>query len=192
MSAACSRVFSSNHISNLTRSSYFHLRRLRAIRKSVSIPAFTSIVHAFVCSRIDYCNSLLFGLPKVRLSLIQTVLNASARLIAHLPRFSHISSFMTKLHWLPFTTRIEFKVLFLVLKSQLGCAPKYLCDHIRPPISASSLRRLRSVQCHDRVRTTLARTRPFASIGPSLWNHLPPSFCSFIPSAPLSSSLSLA
>src|SRR6218665_1006690 len=45
----------SDHISNLTRSSYFHLRRLRAIRKSVSIPVFTYIVHAFVCSRIDYC-----------------------------------------------------------------------------------------------------------------------------------------
>ncbi len=81
----------SNHIFNLTRSSYFHLRRLSANQKSVSIPVFTSIIHAFICSRIDYCNSLLIGLPKVRLSPIQTVLNASARLVPHLPRFSHIS-----------------------------------------------------------------------------------------------------
>src|SRR6218665_2677789 len=57
----------SQHISNLTRSSYFQLRRLRTIRKAVSVPIFTSIVHAFVCSRIDYCNSLLIGLPKTRL-----------------------------------------------------------------------------------------------------------------------------
>jgi len=129
----------SNHISNLTRSSYFHLRRLRAIRKSVFVPVFTSIVHAFVCSRIDYCNSLLIGLPKVRLSPIQTILNASARFIARLPRISKISSFMTQqLHWLPFATRIEFEVLFLVLKSQLGSVPKYLYDHIRSPIAASS------------------------------------------------------
>src|SRR6218665_1924229 len=49
----------SEHVANLTRSSYFHLRRLRAIRRSVSSHVFTSIVHAFVCSRIDYCNSLL-------------------------------------------------------------------------------------------------------------------------------------
>src|SRR6218665_2480222 len=124
----------SNHITNFTRSSYFHLRRLKAIRKSVSISVFTSIVHAFVCFRIDYCNSLLIDLHKVRLSLIQTVINASARLIARLPSFSLISSFMTQtLHWLPFTTRIEFKVLFLVLKSQLCSVPKYIYDHIRPP-----------------------------------------------------------
>src|SRR6218665_2095311 len=99
------------------------MRRLSDIRKSVSIPVFTSIVHAFVCSRICYCNYLLIGLPKVRISTIQTVLNASARL--RLPRFSHISSFMThQLHWLPYTTRTEFKVLFLVLEPQLGSAPK--------------------------------------------------------------------
>src|SRR6218665_2649717 len=77
---------------DLTRSSYFHLRRLRAIRRSVSSHVFTSIVHAFVCSRIDYCNSLLVGLPKVRLSPIQSVLNAAARLVGRLPRTSHISA----------------------------------------------------------------------------------------------------
>src|SRR6218665_2928613 len=63
----------SQHISNLTRSCYFQLRRLRTIRKAVSVPIFTSIVHAFFCSRnarIDYCNSLLIGLPKTRLSLL--------------------------------------------------------------------------------------------------------------------------
>src|SRR6218665_1254707 len=85
----------SNHISNLTRTSYFHLRCLRDISKSDSTYVFTSIIHAFFCSRIDYCDSLLIGLPKVRLSPLQTVLNASAQLIAHIPRISHISSFMT-------------------------------------------------------------------------------------------------
>jgi len=109
-----SSLIFSNHISNFTRSSYFHLRCLRAIRKSVSIRVFTSIIHAFVCSHTDYCNSLLIGLPKVQLSPIQTVLNASARPIARLPRFSHISFFMTQqLHWLPFTTCIQFEVIFL-------------------------------------------------------------------------------
>jgi len=68
----------SNHIFNLNRSSYFHLRRLSANQQSVSIPVFTSIIDAFICSRIDYCNSLLIYLPKVRQSPIQTVLNASA------------------------------------------------------------------------------------------------------------------
>src|SRR6218665_2251854 len=60
----------SEYVANLTRSSYFHLRRLRAIRRSVSSHVFTSIVHAFVCSRIDYCNSNLVGFPKVLLLLL--------------------------------------------------------------------------------------------------------------------------
>ena len=63
------------HLISLDR---IHIRRLRAIRHSVSSHVFTSIVHAFVCSHIDYCNSLLVGLPKVRLSPIQSVLNAAA------------------------------------------------------------------------------------------------------------------
>src|SRR6218665_2249119 len=48
---------------------------------------------AFVCSRIDYCNYLLVGLPKVRLSPLHSVLNADTRLIARLPRTFHVSAF---------------------------------------------------------------------------------------------------
>jgi len=186
----------SKHITNLTRSSYFQLRRLRAIRKSVSLSTMTSIVHAFVCSRIDYCNSLLIGLPKVRLSPIQSVLNAAARMIARLPKYSHISSFMiNQLHWLPFPARIQFKLLVLVLKSKLGLAPKYLGDHIRSPISASSHRPLRSLERSDffvpRARTSLAQTRSFAIIGPSLWNALPSSLRATFLSGSVPTSLSL-
>ena len=123
------------HISNLTRSCFFQLRRLRAIRRSVSPSVFTTIVHAFICSRLDYCNSLLMGLPKQRLSPLQSVLNASARLIARLPRFSHISTYMLDvLHWLPITARIHYKILFLVSKAQLSSAPKYLSDYMRKPL----------------------------------------------------------
>ena len=85
-----------DNISLLTRSCYYQLRRLRAIRRSVSAKVFLTIVHSFVCSRIDYCNSLLIGLPKTRLAPLQTVLNAAARMIARLPPYSHISDYITK------------------------------------------------------------------------------------------------
>ena len=101
------------HISNLTRSSYFQLRRLRANRRSVSSSTFTSIVYAFVCSRIDYCNSLLVGLPKVHLSPLQSVLNTAARLKARLIRFSHISTFVAEqLHWLSLLCTSNLKFSF--------------------------------------------------------------------------------
>ena len=65
----------------------------------------------------DY--SLLVGLPKVRLSPIQSVLNAAARLTARVPRTSHISAFMfDHLHCLPLIARIQIKVLTLIYRSQ--------------------------------------------------------------------------
>ena len=116
-------------------------------------------------------------------------------LIARLPRFSHISTFMTEqLHWLPLSARIQLKVLILVLMSQMGLAPKYPCDQILRPISATSLRPLRSSDRHDpfvpRVRTAIAQSRSFACIGLSLWNGLPPSVRSAILPGSVSSSFS--
>ena len=62
--------------------------------------------------------------------------------------------------------------LKFLLMSQLGSALEYLSDHIRPPLSASSLHPLCSSNSLylflPRVRTTMAQIRSFASIGPSL------------------------
>src|SRR6218665_1791197 len=150
----------------------------------------------FVCSRIDYCNSLLISLPKTRLFPLQTVLNAAARLIARLPRYSHISSYIKEqLHWLPISTRIAYKVLLNVLKAQMGVAPKYRRDTIRLPTSASSLHPLCSLDRREllvpRTRTTMTMSRSFSVIGPSLWNRLLPSTRASFLSSNLSMSLSL-
>src|SRR5688572_1782759 len=116
-------------------------------------------------------------------------------LIARLPRFSHISTFMVEeLHWLPQSVRIQFKVLILVLMYHLDLAPKYLCDLMLRLLSATSLRPLRSSARLDlfvpRVRTAMAQSRSFACIGPSLWNGLPPPVRSANLSGSLSSSFS--
>lgn len=133
----------------------------------------------------NYCNSLFAGLPKSRLSSLQSVLNAAARLIGRFPRFSHITSFMTDvLHWLPVPSRIQYKILLLVSRTQQGMAPKYLCDLMRKPLSSLSSRPLRSSDRLDllvpRARTSMAQHRAFAILGPSLWNDLPPSLRSKI------------
>jgi len=105
-----------------------------------------TIVYTIVCSRIDYGNSLLIDLPKVRLFPIQSVLNAAARLIARLPKFSHMYSFViNQLHWLPLCARIQFKLLVLVLKYKLDVASKYLRYHSHSSPSAISHQPLRSL-----------------------------------------------
>ena len=83
------------------------------------------------------------------------------------------------LHWLPLIARTKLKVLTLIYRSHIGQAPRYLHDLIRLPSSAISLRPLRSLDRPDlfvpRARTSMARTRAFTIIGPSLWNQLLPS-----------------
>jgi len=155
---------------------------------------FTFIVQVFVCSRLDYCNSLLVGLPKVCLSPLQSVLNAAARLIVRFPRTSHISALMfDHLHWLPFIAQIQLKVLTLIYSCQ---APRYLRDLIRLLSSAISLRPLRSLDHHDlfvpRARTSMAHTRALSITGHALWNQLPPSTrCALLTDEPSASFRSL-
>ena len=71
------------------------------------------LVHAFITSRVDYCNSLLYGLPNYQLHKLQRVLNASARLVCNVPRFCHILPILRGLHWIPVKTRIQNRYCFL-------------------------------------------------------------------------------
>ena len=59
----------------------FHLTLIGRIRKYLDVRPVKSLVHALVLSRIDYANSLLFGLPQSLLVKLQRVQNAAARLI---------------------------------------------------------------------------------------------------------------
>ena len=82
------------------------------------------------------------------------------------------------LHWPLVASRIHYKVLLLVLRTQQGLAPKYLCDLMRKPLSAVSSRPLRSADRLDllifRARTATVQHRAFAIVvDPSMWNDLP-------------------
>jgi hypothetical protein len=174
----------------LTRSCYFHLRRLRVIRRSVSCDVLQTLIHAFVTNRIDYCSSIYIGLPQYRLASLQAVLNSAARLIARLPRFSPISDFLSNhLHWLPISLRIRLRVLIHVCRAFSNRSPGYISGLLLRPQSASSLRPLRSLARCDlsvpRARTEMAKDRAFAIAGPSLWNGLPPPLRSSLLSASL-------
>ena len=110
----------SSHLSKQCASALYHLH-------NVSLKSTTeALVHAFVTSRVDYCNSLLYGLPASNLNKVQRVLNAAGRLVCRAPRYCRITPLMYELHWLPVRQRITFKILLFVFKAIYGFAPTYL------------------------------------------------------------------
>ena len=163
------------HVNKLCRAAYFHLYNLRSIRKYLSQETCEQLVHAFFTSRIDYCNSLLYGLPAKQLDKIQRVQNTAARIIFRLPKFCHITPSLFTLNWLPVRYRIDFKICHLTFKAIRGCAPSYLREVV---VVKENRYRLRSsnqlLLCMPKgiTKKTLG-DRAFATAGPRLWNSLP-------------------
>ena len=79
-------------VSNIARTCYFQLRRLAYIRRFLTSTATATLVSAFDLSRIDYCNSLLFGSTHDVASHLQRIQNYQARVILRLPKSSNITT----------------------------------------------------------------------------------------------------
>ena len=89
------------HVSNIARTCYFQLRRLAFIRRFLTSAETATIVSAFVLSRIDCCNSLLFDSTHDVISHLQLIQNNAAPVIIRLQRSSNIDTHHKSLHWLP-------------------------------------------------------------------------------------------
>ena len=89
-----------------------------------------TLVHAFISSKLDNCNSLLFGLPKKLLDKLQYVQNAAARIITESKKHDHITPILINLHWLPIEFRIKYKIILLTFKALHGLSPIYIQELI--------------------------------------------------------------
>src|ERR1043165_4598328 len=78
------------HVSHISRTSYYELRQIRVIRRTLSLSAAAVLIHSLVLTRLDYCNGVLLGLPEFRIRQLQLVQKAAASLLADLPKYSHM------------------------------------------------------------------------------------------------------
>ena len=114
------------HVKSLCRSCMFHLRNISNIRRLLSHKIAEQLIHAFVTSRLDYCNSLLSGLPSSTICHLQRVQNIAARILTRTKKYDHITPILQHLHWLPVKERIIFKIMLLTYRGVSGMAPTYI------------------------------------------------------------------
>ena len=128
------------HVSNVDRTCYFELRRLASIRRFLTSTATVKLVSAFVLSRIDYCNSLLFGSTHDVTSHLQRKQNYAARVILRLPKSSSITIHLKSLHWLPVKVRSTYKIACLCYHCHSSTAPSYVTGMLhRNPLHTATL-----------------------------------------------------
>ena len=163
------------HISSVSRTCYFQLRRIATIRKYLTTDATAKLVNSTILSRLDYCNSLLAGLPSSSISRLQRIQNSSARLVLRKKKRDHVIPLLQQLHWLPVSHRIKYKLNTLTYKCLHGLAPAYLSDFLslyqpfRPLRSSNDTLKLNIP--HTKLKT--AGQRSFAFQAPTIWNTLP-------------------
>ena len=145
--------------------------------KFLSLEDIKTLVHIFITSRVHYCNSLLYGIPASHLNKVQRILNATARLVCHAPRYCRITPLIHELHWLPIRQCIiHFKMLLFTFKAIHGIAPLYIQDLVQVKLQgAYNLHSSRAVLLHApsiRTKITLG-DRAFQVAAPEIWNSLP-------------------
>jgi len=152
------------HVDNITRIAFFHLRNIARIRNLLSLNDAEKLVHAFIISRLDYCNALLSGCSARCINKLQLVQNAAARVLTRTRRYEHITPIFC----------IDFKILLLTYKALNGLAPQYLSKLL---VSYDPPRLLRSKDAGclsvPRIMKNTAGGRAFSYKAPKLWNSLP-------------------
>ena len=91
----------SKHVRKVSSKAFGALYKINKIRKFLSEETTKTLIHVFVSSHLDYCNSLLYGIPQCKMNRLQRVLNAAQLVICRLPRFAHVTTALFFLQWLP-------------------------------------------------------------------------------------------
>ena len=168
-----SNMTMNDFVQKTCQSMYFHLRSISNIRKILSDKTVAIIIHAFVISRLDYCNSLLYNMSSSQIAKLQRAQNSAARILSRTCKRDHISPILKELHWLPVRERTEYKILLMTWKAINGFSPSYIENLIFEYVPTRSLRSSgKNLLVTQRTRSSFG-DRAFSAAAPCLWNQLP-------------------
>ena len=85
------------HVTSVFQTAFYHFKNIHCLKAFLTQEALITVVHAFVTSRIDYCNSLLYGISDYNINHLQ---NITAQIVTNTQKYDYITPILQKLHWL--------------------------------------------------------------------------------------------
>ena len=164
------------HATAVCKSAYFQLHNIWVVRQSLNNSAATKAIVAFVMSKLDSSNALLYGLPKCTLKRFQRIQDGAARCLTGSRKHGdELMPVLKDIHWLPVVYRIQYKLLVLTYKVLNGTGPGYLQDLLsydskERPLRTSKDRFLLKI---PKTNLVTGGDRCFKKAAPLLWNSLP-------------------
>ena len=159
-------------IKKKVQSCHFHLRNIGKIRGMLDKDTTHRLVHAFITSHLDYCNSLHAGLPSYLIQRLQKIQNKAARLVACKGYETSSEEIRFNLHWLPIDQRVTFKIACLAYKCLNNLAPHYLQDLVKKYTPSRELRSSKEILLKENLISTCFQERAFSNSAPVIWNSL--------------------
>jgi hypothetical protein len=171
-----SQLTFNQYVSSICKTSYFHIRSMRHVQSCLPPDTLKTVACSIVCAKLDYCNSLLYNTSKANITKLQLVQNTLARLVTGTRKFHHITPALIKLHWLPVSSRITYKLAVLTRKTLTTSQPNYLYSTLQRYQPSRNLRSASQNRlCLPDIRNyrTEFSRRGFTNSAPTIWNNLP-------------------
>ena len=173
----CNLSFKSQ-INQTVKIAAYHLRNIAFVRKYLDEKTTKMLIHNHVINKLDYCNSLYYGLPNYLLRKLQLIMNRAARLVKGVHIRESITPALVELHWLPIKARLVHKICVMTYQA-LNCGkPKYIRE-LLDDFSVNTEMTLRHSDVLHRLNEPRCNYelgfRAFKNCAPRLYNKLPES-----------------
>ena len=156
-----------DQVSSVVSKSFHCIKNISRIKTFLTSKEKCTLLTALVLSKLDYCNSLYYGINGSFINKLQVVQNSAARLIFNKRKFDHSSGLLFKLHWLPVKNRIEYKINLLIHKILYHTSPEDLQNMV-------SLHSTRTFNLKGDYRSNSSHgDRAFIVYAVNIWNQLP-------------------
>ena len=155
-------------INKVVKSCNFIMMKISQIKGYLSQEQLKQLVSSYVFSKIDYCNSLYYGINSDLITKLQRVQNCAVRLVTKRKVSNReMDEILMDLHWLKVKFRSVYKILLIVHSCLHDRAPNEIIELLNYADSIRTMK-LRQTRCSNKYGV-----RGFSHVGPKLWNLLP-------------------